>query len=62
MKKISNEFCQGELTIIYIFLVTFEDTASKDKKKKAPFFQVSINFYPCHPQQQTTGNSFSAVI
>ena len=25
------------------------------------FFQVSIDFHPCHPQERTTVNSFSAI-
>ena len=60
MRKISNEFYPGELTK----MILGEgggggglDVASK----MVQFFQVSIHFHPCHPQQQTTGNSFSAV-
>ena len=59
MRKISNEFCQGELSITIDFVI-FVDMASK-REKLAQFFQVSIHFHPCHHQQQTTGNSFSAV-
>ena len=43
--KISNEFYQGDLTII--ILVIFEDMASK-LEKIGPFFFVSIHFHPCH--------------
>ena len=42
-RKISNEFYQGELTVI-IILVIFEDMASK-LENIAQFFQVST----CHP-------------
>ena len=53
--------CQGELTII-ILLLTFVHMASKLEKNWPNFFKfqsISILF---HPQQQTTGNSFSAKI
>ena len=56
----SNEFYQGELTII-IILVIFEDMASK-LEKIGPIFS-SFNPFPSlpNPSKQTIGSSFSAV-
>ena len=50
-RKISNEFYQGELTIIFFFGDFFEDIASKLEKIGPIFFQGSILFHPCRPQQ-----------
>ena len=47
--------------MIIICLVIYEDIASKLEKHCHNFFQVSIHFHPCRPQQQTTCNSLSAV-
>jgi len=50
MRKISNEFYQGELTII-IFLVIFEDIASK-LEKIGPIFSI-FNPFPSLPSVAT---------
>ena len=50
LKKLSNEFYQGELTII-IFLVIFEDIASK-LEKIGPIFS-SFNPFPSLPSVAT---------
>jgi len=50
MKKISNEFYQGQLTII-IFLVVFENIASK-LEKIGPIFS-SFNPFPSLPSIAT---------
>ena len=58
-RKISNEFYHGELIIRFFW--RFLKTQHQNLKKMAQFFQVSIHFHHGHPQQQMTGNSFSAV-
>ena len=52
LRKISDEFYEGHLTMINFTLVLFEDMASKSEKKMTQFFQVSIHLHPCHPQQR----------
>ena len=42
MREISNEFYQGELTIIIMGVIFEEITVHQI------FFQVSIHFHPCH--------------
>ena len=51
-RKISNEFCQGELTII-IVLVIFEDMASKLEKIGPIFF--TLQPFPSLPSVATDG-------
>ena len=52
IRKISNEFYQGELTII-IILAIFEDMASK-LEKNGPIFS-SFNPFPSLPSVATDG-------
>jgi len=59
VRKISNEFYQGELTVT-IFLLIFDNIASK-LEKIGPIFS-SFNPFPSLPTvATTTGSSFSSV-
>ena len=45
----------------WTFNIDLMSTRWKNLKSLASFFQLSIHFHPCHPQQQMTENSFSEV-
>ena len=49
IRKISNEFYQGELTIIIILVIFEHQNLKKLAQSSLQIFQVSIHFYPCHP-------------
>ena len=54
MRKTTRNFC-------FFFFLPKTSLQNLEKLTKVFFFIVSIHLHPCHPQQQTTLNSFSAV-